>query len=55
MLLADLGAKVIKIERPVQGDEARHMGPQVQGDSAYFMSVNRGKQIITINLASEEG
>ncbi|HMK82402.1 MAG TPA: CaiB/BaiF CoA-transferase family protein [Candidatus Bathyarchaeia archaeon] len=55
MLLADLGARVIKIERPIQGDEARHMGPQVQGDSSYFMSVNRGKQSITINLGSKEG
>lgn len=55
MLLADLGAKVIKVERPRLGDEARRLGPQVNGDSAYFMSVNRGKKSITIDLSREEG
>jgi CoA:oxalate CoA-transferase len=55
MLLADLGAKVIKVERPSQGDEARRLGPQVSGDSAYFMSVNRGKKSITIDLSRQEG
>ena len=54
-LLADLGATVIKIERPLLGDEARRLGPQIGGDSAYFMSVNRGKKSITVNLSSEEG
>ncbi len=55
MLLADLGANVIKVERPSQGDEARRLGPRVGGDSAYFMSVNRGKKSITIDLSREEG
>jgi len=55
MLLADLGAQVIKVERPKLGDEARRLGPQVCGDSAYFMSVNRGKKSITIDLSREEG
>jgi crotonobetainyl-CoA:carnitine CoA-transferase CaiB-like acyl-CoA transferase len=55
MLLADLGAKVIKVERPSSGDEARRLGPQVGRDSAYFMSVNRGKKSVTIDLSREEG
>jgi CoA:oxalate CoA-transferase len=55
MLLADLGAQVIKVERPSLGDEARRLGPQVCGESAYFISVNRGKKSITIDLSREEG
>lgn len=55
MLLADLGANIIKVERPGQGDEARRLGPQVGQDSAYFMSVNRGKKSITLDLSREEG
>ncbi|MEX2599448.1 MAG: CaiB/BaiF CoA-transferase family protein, partial [Dehalococcoidia bacterium] len=55
MLLADMGAEVVKVERPGHGDPARRLGPLVDGDSAYFMSVNRGKQSITLDLASAEG
>ena len=55
MLLADLGAEVVKVEQPVKGDPARILGARVGDDSAYFMSVNRGKKSITLNLASEEG
>lgn len=55
MLLADMGAEVIKVERPVQGDVARGMGPRAGGDAAYFMSVNRGKKSVTIDLAKPEG
>ena len=55
MLLADLGAKVIKVERPNVGDQSRRLGPQVDGDSAYFMSVNRGKKSVTIDLSHELG
>jgi CoA:oxalate CoA-transferase len=55
MLLADLGAEVIKVERPKIGDQSRRLGPQVDGDSAYFMSVNRGKKSITIDLSSKTG
>ena len=55
MLLADLGAEVIKVERPKVGDQSRRLGPQVKGDSAYFMSVNRGKKSITIDLSSSSG
>ena len=43
LLLADLGARVIKVERPAGGDDARRIGPFVAGRSAYFESVNRGK------------
>jgi crotonobetainyl-CoA:carnitine CoA-transferase CaiB-like acyl-CoA transferase len=55
MLLADLGANVIKVERPNLGDEARRLGPQLGADSPYFMSVNRGKKSITMDLSREEG
>jgi len=55
MLLADLGAEVVKVEQPTKGDPARDLGPKVGGDSAYFISVNRGKKSITLNLFSEEG
>jgi glutaryl-CoA transferase len=59
--LADMGADVIKIERPRQGDETRHFVPFVQAtenaarESAYFMSTNRGKRSITIDLQTPEG
>ncbi|MBI2166365.1 MAG: CoA transferase [Chloroflexi bacterium] len=55
MLLADLGAEVVKVEQPVKGDPARYLGARVGSDSAYFISVNRGKKSITLNIASEEG
>ncbi len=55
MILADFGAEVIKIERPDQGDESRWLGPHVNGESTYFMSVNRGKQSVTLDLKSEQG
>ncbi|MEM3937880.1 MAG: CaiB/BaiF CoA-transferase family protein [Desulfurococcaceae archaeon] len=54
MILADLGADVIKIEPP-QGDETRSWLPFVNGESAYYMSVNRGKRSVVINLKSEKG
>jgi crotonobetainyl-CoA:carnitine CoA-transferase CaiB-like acyl-CoA transferase len=56
MILGDLGADVIKVERPGRGDQARGYGPPfVAGESAYFMSLNRNKRSITINLASAGG
>lgn len=55
MLLADMGADVIKIERPGVGDIARGNGPVVRGVSTYFLSLNRGKKSVTINLATPEG
>ena len=55
MLLGDLGAEVIKIEQPGTGDESRNFGPFKNGFSLYFMSVNRGKQSVTLNLKTEQG
>ena len=50
MLLAELGARVIKVEAPGRGDDAREYGPFVNGKSAYFISVNRGKESIALDL-----
>ena len=61
--LADLGAEVVKVERPGQGDDTRHWGPpflhdeqgQPTGESAYFLSANRGKKSVTIDFSTAEG
>ena len=50
MVMADLGARVIKVEVPETGDDSRHFGPFIEGKSAYFMSLNRGKESIALNL-----
>src|SRR5690554_5547646 len=55
MILADLGAEVIKIEIPEQGDFARQNPPFIGDVSAYFLSLNRGKQGIVLNLKSPAG
>ena len=56
MVLADLGAEVIKVERPGSGDETRSWGPPFAGgEAAYFLSVNRGKRSCAIDLSHEEG
>jgi CoA:oxalate CoA-transferase len=55
MNLSDLGAEVIKLERPDVGDLARGNGPFINGESSYFMSINRGKKSITIDLQTEKG
>ncbi len=55
MVLGDLGAEVIKVERPGVGDIGRGNGPVVRGLSTYFLSLNRGKKSITLNLASDHG
>ncbi len=54
MILSDLGARVIKIEAPETGDDSRKFGPFVKDQSAYFMSLNRGKESIALNLKNEE-
>ncbi len=54
MILSDLGARVIKIEAPEKGDDSRKFGPFVKDYSAYFMSLNRGKESIALNLKNEE-
>ena len=62
-ILADLGAEVIKVERPGRGDDTRQWGPPFlrdragadTGDSAYFLGCNRGKKSITVDIASPEG
>jgi CoA:oxalate CoA-transferase len=55
LLLAELGARVIKVEPPPQGDDARQYGPFKNGKSAYFVSVNRGKESIALDLKSPAG
>jgi crotonobetainyl-CoA:carnitine CoA-transferase CaiB-like acyl-CoA transferase len=56
MLLADLGADVVKVERPGEGDETRAWGPPYAGgESAYFLSVNRAKRSVAIDLAHPDG
>jgi len=55
MILADLGADVVKVEEPHQGDPSRKAGPFIGRLSAYFLSVNRGKRSLTLDLNSEEG
>lgn len=55
MLLADLGAEVIKIEMPKRGDDNRAFGPFKNGKSVYYAGMNRGKKGVTLDLKSEEG
>jgi crotonobetainyl-CoA:carnitine CoA-transferase CaiB-like acyl-CoA transferase len=61
-ILGDLGAEVIKIEKPGEGDETRHFGPPFvqnddgsKGDAAYFLSANRNKKSVAIDMATPEG
>ena len=53
MMLADMGAEVIKIEQPGKGDDTRHFAPFQNGESAYYMNLNRGKKGVTLNLKGE--
>src|SRR5690242_20824399 len=53
LLMAELGARVIKVEPPEKGDDARHYGPFRNGKSTYFSSVNRGKQSISLDLKAD--
>ncbi|GAU77097.1 CaiB/BaiF CoA-transferase family protein [Fusibacter sp. 3D3] len=55
MILGDLGAEIIKVEAPIKGDDSRHFGPYQNGESAYFMSLNRNKKSITLDLKKPEG
>lgn len=55
MILADLGADVVKIEEPNFGDESRGFPPFKDGFSAYFISINRGKRSVTLNLKEKRG
>ena len=55
MILAELGARVIKVEQPGSGDETRSFEPQLAKDSAYYFACNRSKESITVNLRSDEG
>lgn len=55
MMIADMGADVIKIEMPGRGDDARRNAPIVNGESAYYMNLNRNKRGMTLNLKSEKG
>jgi CoA:oxalate CoA-transferase len=55
MLLADMGADVIKVELPRKGDDSRGFYPMVEGESAYYMNLNRNKRSITLDLKSPKG
>ena len=56
MYLADMGARVVKVERPGSGDETRRFGPPfVNGQSTYFLSINRGKESVALDLKHPEG
>jgi crotonobetainyl-CoA:carnitine CoA-transferase CaiB-like acyl-CoA transferase len=56
MMLGDMGAQVIKVEKPVTGDQSRAWGPPFLGsESSYYLSVNRNKRSITLNIANAEG
>ncbi|GAC19862.1 CaiB/BaiF CoA transferase family protein [Paraglaciecola arctica] len=62
-MLADLGAEVIKVEKPIEGDDTRHWGPpflqnqqgEATTESAYFLSTNRGKRSITVDIRQPQG
>jgi formyl-CoA transferase len=56
MMLGDLGAEIIRVERPGAGDETRQWGPPWKGDPfAYYLSINRSKKSITVDLKKKEG
>ena len=55
MMLADLGAEVIKIEEPGRGDYARDFAPKINRESVYFVPVNRNKKSLTLNLKNNQG
>lgn len=55
MIMADMGADVIKVENPRGGDDSRAFGPYKNGQSAYYMGLNRSKRSVTLNLKEEQG
>ncbi len=56
MQLADMGARVIKIEHPDGGDDTRHWGPPfLNGESTYFLSINRNKESVTLDFKTPRG
>jgi hypothetical protein len=55
MMLADMGAEVIKVEEPGKGDDSRHFAPFRNGESAYYMNLNRNKKGVTLNLKARSG
>jgi formyl-CoA transferase/CoA:oxalate CoA-transferase len=56
MMLADMGARVIKVEQPRKGDDTRGWGPPfINGESSYFLSVNRNKESVTLDFKQPEG
>src|SRR5437867_5473096 len=55
MFLGDMGAEVIKVEEPAKGDDTRGWPPFVGGEATYFLSVNRNKKSLTLNLKAPEG
>mgnify|MGYP001607972189 FL=1 len=56
MTLGDFGAEIIKIENPDGGDDTRAFGPPfIEGESAYFLSINRNKKSVAVNLKTEKG
>jgi CoA:oxalate CoA-transferase len=55
MILGDLGAEIIKIENPDGGDFSRHVGPFANGVSTYFLSINRGKKSVAVDLKNKHG
>src|SRR5262245_9752853 len=56
MMLADMGARVIKIEQPGKGDDTRGWGPPfLHGESAYFLSINRNKESVTLDFKQGAG
>ncbi|PKN71386.1 MAG: carnitine dehydratase [Candidatus Cloacimonetes bacterium HGW-Cloacimonetes-3] len=55
MMLSDLGAEVIKVEIPVTGDDSRAFGPFINSRSLYFLSINRAKKSVSLNLKTDKG
>jgi crotonobetainyl-CoA:carnitine CoA-transferase CaiB-like acyl-CoA transferase len=55
MMLGDLGAEIIKIERPGKGDDSRYSGPKANGESTHFITANRNKKSVVLDLKNPEG